>query len=173
MAPTTTWPWMCAAGRGRQLRQLVDPRGQDHRGGEQEGKRCGVLMVEFPDQSTHHAHPRAADPGQQRQRLEHPDERRLLVVQGVQPAVHPGGHRDTTGHPTLRAVGCLAAQQLTREQDQPVEGEEDRRRFRCGDTERSVFSRASPRMPTRDGDDADQHRQALGGRLHGAGLAAR
>ena len=71
-----------------------------------------------------------------------------LVVQGVQPAVHPGGHRDTTGHPTLRAIGCLAAQQLTREQDQAVEGEEDRRRFRCGDTERSVVSRASPRMPT-------------------------
>jgi len=113
---------MCAAGRARQLRQLVHPRGQDHRGGEQEGKRGGVLMVEFPDQSAHHTHPRAADPGQQRQRLEHPDERRLLVVQGY-PA----------GHPPLRTLGRLAAQQLTGEQNQPVESEEGRR-LRCGRT---------------------------------------
>ena len=71
-------------GRAGQGGQLEHAGGQDDRGGQQEGEAGGVAVGQAAGQAADHGDARAADPGEQGERLEETDDGGFAVVQGRQ-----------------------------------------------------------------------------------------
>src|SRR5205085_2573017 len=68
--PLAVWP--------REVRELVDARRQDYRGGEQEREARGVLVVHPTNQPRDHRYPGAAYPRKEREDLRGADDGRFV-----------------------------------------------------------------------------------------------
>ena len=128
-------------------------------------RRIGGVASRNAGESSGHAHAVSADAGDQRRALRHPDDARFTELERVESATALGVEAFARGESTdLRPP----PEQLSTEQDEPVEDQEERRGQRLGQrgTDRVLEQHAQDPDGNRRRDD--QPCKPLGGRLDSA-----